>query len=298
MKITVTTPTGNIGSKLSSILLDRGSELTVIARHPEKVKHLADRGAKIIAGEHDNAAIVEQAVQGSDALFWVMPPTSTSHDPLGDTRRFADVGASVIRKFPDLRVVQISSVGAHRPSGTGPISGLHYTEGKFRTVAKHFVALRPNYFMENIFNSLHTIVTDGNIYTVSTGSATAPQVATLDIAAISADILLAPVEGQRIVDIVGPEEISFDDSADIISEATGKTVRVVTVPGDKLKISYVQAGLSPKVADLFIEMQGAFTRGLPHELLGYTKHIGKVTYREFVREVFAPAMKNASASVA
>ena len=59
MKIAVTTPTGHIGSKLANILLDRKSDVTLIARHPEKVKDLASRGAKVIAGEHSDPAVVE-----------------------------------------------------------------------------------------------------------------------------------------------------------------------------------------------------------------------------------------------
>jgi uncharacterized protein YbjT (DUF2867 family) len=298
VKITVTTPTGHIGSRLCSILLDHGTELTVIARHPEKVKQFADRGAKVIAGSHEDGAVLEQALAGSDGLFWVMPPNLTSHDPLRDARRFADVGASVIRKFPNLHVVQLSSVGAQRPSGTGPIAGVHYVEGKFRSVAKNVVALRANYFMENIFNSLQTIITDGNIYNSAPASTTAPQIATQDIAEIAADILLSEPSGQRIVDAIGPEDISFENCAEIISQATGKTVKAITVPGDKLKTGYVQVGVSPQVADLYIEMQGAFARGLTHELVGDEQRTGKVTYRQFIRDVFVPALKQASASVA
>jgi len=73
MQITVTTPTGHIGSKLANILLNRKSDVTLIARDPEKVKDLASRGAKVIAGEHADPAVVEQAVRGADGLFWLTP---------------------------------------------------------------------------------------------------------------------------------------------------------------------------------------------------------------------------------
>src|SRR5690349_17240306 len=121
MKIVVTTPTGQIGSKLANILLDQKSDVTLIARHPEKVTDLARRGAKIISGEHSDPAIVEQAVRGADALFWLTPSEMTSHDPLGTARRMAEAGASTLRKHPDLHVVQLSSAGAFLPKGTGPI---------------------------------------------------------------------------------------------------------------------------------------------------------------------------------
>jgi uncharacterized protein YbjT (DUF2867 family) len=286
-----------IGGKLAKILLDRKADVTVITRHPEKVD-LADRGTKVIVGEHDNASVLEQAVRGADALFWVTPPALTSRDPIGHAHPFADVGASVIQKHPELHVVQISSVGAHLPSGTGPIAGLHYTEEKFRAAGENFVALRPNSFMENIFNSLHSILTDGNIYTSVPGSTTAPQIATRDIAEITADLLLSPVDGHRIVDIVGPDDISFDRAAEIIGHTIGKTVRVVTVPADKLKIGAIQAGLSPQMADLFVEMEAAFAHGMPHEFRGDEKRTGKITYAQFVSEVLVPAYKKAAESAA
>jgi uncharacterized protein YbjT (DUF2867 family) len=241
---------------------------------------------------------LEQAVRDAQALFFVVPPNLTSRDPMGYAQRFADTASGEIKKSPNLKVVLLSSVGAHRATGTGPIAGLHYAEEKLRAVGRNFVALRPNYFMQNIFNSLPTIVSDGNIYTAVPASVTAPQIATADIAEFAADILLSAAAGQRVIDIAGPDDLSFGESAETIGQAIGKPVRVVTVPGGKLKVGYVQAGLSPEVASLFIEMQEAFTQGLPHELLGDEKRVGRTTYAEFVRDVFVPAVKNASASVA
>ena len=292
MKIAVTTPTGHIGSKLANILLERKSEITVIARHPEKVKDLARRGAKVIAGEHNDPAIVEQAVQGADALFWLTPAEMTSHDPLADARRMADAGASVLRQNPNLRVVQLSSAGAFLPSGTGPIVGLHYTEEKFRAAGKNIVSLRPNEFMENVFFSLPTITTQGSIYGSVPGSMRAPFIATQDIAEVAADFLLKPKNGHYIVDIVGPEERSFDDVAELIGQAIGKTVRYVTIPGEKFKEALVQVGASREMADLFVEMEAA-SPNIMGKFLGDEKRTGKITYRQFARDVFAPAYKKA-----
>jgi uncharacterized protein YbjT (DUF2867 family) len=297
MKIVVTTPTGHIGSKLANILLDRKADVTVIARHPEKVQPLASRGAKVIPGQHDNPAILEQALRGADALFWLTPPNYTSRDPLGDARRLADVGAAAIQKNPGVHVVQNSSAGAFLPSGTGPILGLRYTEEVFRTVAKNMTALRPNEFMENVFMSLPTILSDGSIYSSMPVSLGMPQIATQDIAQIAADVLLANINGQRVIDIVGPEDISLERSAKIISQETGRPVKAVTVPGDKLKSALVHAGISTEMASLFIEMEAAAPNIL-HSFHGDEKRTGKITYQEFVREAFLPAYKQAAASAA
>jgi uncharacterized protein YbjT (DUF2867 family) len=297
MKIVVTTPTGHIGSKLAKILLDRKADVTLIARSPKKVKDLAGRGAKVIAGEHSDPDIVEQAVQGADALFWLTPAEMTSHDPLGTARRMAEAGASVIGKHPDLHVVQLSSAGAFLPSGTGPIVGLHETEEKFRAAGRNIVSLRPNDFMENVFFSLPTIIAMGSIFSSIPGSVKAPFVATQDIAAIAAEFLLKPIDGHHVVDIVGPQEISFDEWARIAGQAIGKQIHVVTIPGDKLKEAMSQAGMSPEMAALLVEMEEAYPK-IQGQYKGDQKRTGKITFSQFARDVFAPEYKKALQSAA
>ena len=288
MRIVVTTPTGHIGSKLAGILLDRGSEMTVIARNPVKVKTLASRGARVITGEHGNAEVLDRAVADADALFWLTPPNQASHDPLAASRHMADEGEKVILKHPELQVVQLSSCGAHLADGNGPIAGLHATEERFRAVGKNVTSLRPNVFMENVFNSLPTIVDDGSIYMTVPGKTKAPQVATRDIAEIAADQLLARRKGHHIVDIVGPKDITFDETAKVLSSSTGKTIQVIPIPGEAMKQGLMAAGISPEMAELFLEMEEALAGGLAHEFRGEEKFTGKTTFEQFAREVFQP----------
>jgi uncharacterized protein YbjT (DUF2867 family) len=209
----------------------------------------------------------------------------------------ADAGASVIRKHPDLHVVHLSSAGAFLPSGTGPIVGLHDTEEKFRAAGKNIVSLRPSEFMENVFFSLPTIIGQDSIYTSIPASVKAPFNATQDIAEIAAEFLLKPIDGHHVVDIVGPQEISLDEWARIAGEAIGKQIRVVTIPGDKLKAAMSQGGMSPEMAALFVEMEEAFPKILG-QFKGEQKRTGKVTFSQFAREVFAPAYKKAVQSAA
>src|SRR6185312_12687163 len=297
MTIAITTPTGHIGNKLANILLKRKSDVTVIARHPDKVKDLASRGAKVIAGEHSDPAVVEQAVRGADALFWLTPSEITSHDPLGTARHMAEAGASVIRKHVDLHVVQLSSAGAFLPSGTGPIVGLYETEEKFRAAGKNVVSLSPNEFMEKVFLSLPTIIAQNSIYTSIPGSVKAQFIATQDIAEVAAEFLLKPVDGHHVIDIVGPQEISFGDWARIAGGAIEKQIRLVTIPGDKLKAAMSQSGMSPEMAALMVEMEEAAPKILG-QFRGEQKRTGKITFSQFAREVFAPAYKKAVQSAA
>ena len=236
-------------------------------------------------------------MRGADALFWLTPADMTSHDPLGTARRMAEAGASVIRQHPELHVVELSSAGAFLPSGTGPIVGHYETEEKFRAAGKNIVSLRPNEFMENLFFSMPTIIAQGAIYTTLQGSEKAPFIATQDIAEVAAEFLLKPIDGHHVIDIVGPQELSLDEWARIAGQAVGRQIHVVTIPGDQLKAAMGQAGMSPEMAGLLVEMEEAYRR-IQGPFQGDQKRTGKVTFAQFAREVFAPAYKRAAQSAA
>jgi hypothetical protein len=55
--------------------------------------------------------------------------------------------ASIIRKHPELHVIQLCECRASLPSGAGAVVGLYETAEKFRAAGKNIVSLRPNEFM-------------------------------------------------------------------------------------------------------------------------------------------------------
>ena len=297
MKITITTPSGNIGSKLADILLKSGeAQLTVLARTPSKVEHLAARGARVVAGDQLDPAAVDKAVDGADALFWLVGVDYAAANVRARYNQFADAASGALRRHPQLRIVHLSSVGAQLPDGTGPIKGLHDTEQKLNAAGKDVTHLRANYFMENVLSSLPTIVSDGAIYATQPGSAKQEQIAIADIAEAAAHYLLRGPRGHHAVDISGPENISFDQVAATVGEAIGKPVRHVQIPPDALKAALSSAGLSADLAAELVELQQAISKGILVELAGDLRWKGKVTFAQFANEVIKPAYRQATAA--
>ena len=113
--IVVTTPTGQIGSQVLSNLLDRGEELRVIVRDPSAIPASVRKGLDIIEGSHGDAAVVDKAFSGADAVFWLTPP-----DPRAPSVEAAFVGftrpaAEAFRKHGVGRVVAVSALGRGTP---------------------------------------------------------------------------------------------------------------------------------------------------------------------------------------
>jgi uncharacterized protein YbjT (DUF2867 family) len=297
MKITITTPSGNIGSKLADILLNSAdAQVTVLARTPSKVEHLALRRARVVAGDQLDAAALDKAVDGADVLFWAVGMDYSAANVRARYNQFADAASGALRRHPQLRIVNVSSVGAQLPTGTGPIKGLYDAEQKLNAAGKNVIHLRANYFMENVLGSLPTIASDGAIYATTPGTATAEQVATADIAEAAANYLLRGPHGHHAVDVSGPENISFDQVAATVSEAIGKPVRHVQVPPDALKAALTSAGLSADLAAELVELQQAMADGRLSEQVGDLRWKGKVTFAKFAQEVIKPAYRQATAA--
>ena len=257
---------------------------------------MAARGARVVAGDQLDPAAVDNAVDGSDVLFWLVGIDYTAANVRARYNQFADAASGALSRHPQLRIVNLSSVGAQLTDGTGPIKGLHDTEQKLNAAGKDVTHLRANYFMENVLSSLPTIASDGAIYGTQPGAATAEQVATPDIAEAAAHYLLRGPRGHHAVDIAGPENISFDQVAATVGEAIGKPVRHVQIPPDALKAALSSAGLSADLASQLVELQKAMADGLLRALVGDLRWKGKTTFKEFANEVIKPAYRQATAA--
>jgi len=294
MRITVTTPTGHIGHELADRLLSQGVDLTVLARHPEKASDLATRGARVVRGDQTNVGSVESALEGAEAFFWLTPVDVAATNVREHYNRFADVASQAISRHPDVRVVHLSSVGAELPDRTGPIKGLHDVEAKLNAATSNVTHLRANYFMENVLSSLPTIVARGSIFSTVPGNVTQPQVATRDIATVAAELLLNGDRGQHVLDVFGPEDISFDQVAQTLGEVLGVPVKHVQVSREQLRSGMLAAGLSPDFSDQLLELNEAMAQGLLHGVAESGRQ-GKTTFAEFARQVVVRAYRHYTA---
>ncbi|WP_200928393.1 SDR family oxidoreductase [Sphingobium sp. Leaf26] len=67
--IVVTTPTGNIGRHVVRHLLDAGEVLRLIVPDPSKLAQEVLDQVEVVEGSHADAAVVDRAFRGADAMF-------------------------------------------------------------------------------------------------------------------------------------------------------------------------------------------------------------------------------------
>ena len=275
---------GNTGSVVARRLIDAGKKVRLVVRDPNKVAALRARGAEVVTGDVTDASAVKSALAQAEAAYLLVPPDNRSNDLVGRGRKIVDNYLAGLTAAQVPHAVLLSSVGAQRPSGTGPIVTVHYAETTLpKAGATRFTFLRASYFLENILAFAYPMKQDGVLPALGGGeNHPFPMVATRDIGNVAADALLAPPAATQWIELSGPKEYSFVDAAAVASKILGRTVKATPVPLDAVVPTLTKVGFSENVAGLYREMIAALGSGLGFEGKGRAVR-GKVTLEEVLR---------------
>ena len=290
---TVLGATGNIGSIITKKLLEKGEKVRVVGRNAARLQQFVHKGAEALVADVKDAEALTRALTGVRAAFLMIPPDITSADYRAEQESDSNAIAAAVKSSGLPYAVNLSSIGAHAPAGTGPILGLHDCERKLNAVERlNVLHLRPAYFMENHFSSIQMIQMMG-IY----GGALKPDlkismIATRDIGAYAAERLLKlDFNGKQTRELLGERDLSMTEVAAAISRAVGKPdLRYVQFSYEQVEQTLVQMGVPPKTAAYFLEMFQGMNHGIVTGLEPRSAANSTPTSIEsFVKEVFAPA---------
>lgn len=290
---TVLGATGNIASVLTKTLLEKGEKVRVFGRSASKLQTFAQKGAETFVGDVKDVDALTKALSGVRAAFLMVPPNMTSPDYRAEQERDSDAIAAAVKNSGLQYAVNLSSIGAQAPAGTGPISGLHFAEQKLNAMDKlNVLHLRPAYFFENHLAAISMIQMMGLYGGALKGEMKIPMIATRDIGAFAADRLLKlDFNGKQTRELLGERDLSMNEVAMIIGKALGKPdLRYAQFPYDQVEKVLIQMGTPPKTAAYFIEMFQGFNDGV---VVGTEpRTAGNTTpasIETFVKEVFVPA---------
>jgi uncharacterized protein YbjT (DUF2867 family) len=261
MSIVINTPTSNIGRALAARLLDAGESVTVLSRDKKKVDELVRRGARVVEGSFEEPGLLAEALDGAEALFWLTPPPARP-DYHTWAVKCAKQAAAAAKKAGARRAVVLSSMGAHSGPGTGAVGPAREMENEFEAALPAVVSLRPGIFMENFLLSTDMIAKAGQIFVPIQAGKRWPLVATSDIAAKAACWLLdRGWTGHHRVGVHGPQDLSTDEAAAIISSALGKPVKCVDATLDQARGAMTGMGMPDFVVEFILEQYVAFRDG-------------------------------------
>ena len=291
--IVVTTPTGNIGAGVLQCLLERDAPVRVIVRDPSRLPSHVQGRVEIVQGSHGEPDVLARAFSGAKTVFWLVPPDYRSSSVLSSYVDFTRPAAEAFISQGVERVVAVSVLGRGSPLAANA-GVLTASLAMCDLIAKSGVGLRalalPS-FMSNFLGQAAAIKNQGAFFDMVSGDRKFPTIATRDIEAAAVDLLLDDSwTGQSDVPLRGPEDLSYNEMAGILSEVLERPIRYQQVPGEAFKAGLVANGLSEAMAQGVFDMRRAKDEGMDDFEPRTPQSTTPTSFRQWATEVLKPAV--------
>lgn len=288
--IVITAPTSKIGKQVLDNILDSDDAIRVIVRDPNRLPDAVRQRVEIIQGSHADRDVVDRAFDGADSVFWLVPANPKADSVYDAYVQFSIPAADAIVRHHVDRIVTISALGRGQQRYAGHVSASLAMEDLLRSTGANVRALTMPSFMDNMLWQLRSIKNDGIISFTIPGNLKAPSVATRDIAAVASRLLLdREWTGQDSLAVLGPEDISFEDMAEILTEVLGRPVRFVQGSRDDYKQGFLSRGYSDAMAQSMVDMDIAKEHGLDNVIQRTPENSSPTSFRQWAEEVLKPA---------
>ncbi|MDT0614698.1 NAD(P)H-binding protein [Streptomyces lancefieldiae] len=292
--IVITTPTGGIGRQvLDNVLdaLDDGRAVRVIARDPGRLTPRARERAEVFRGSHADPEVLGAACAGADQVFWLVPPAPGAESVEGHFRDFTLPLCEVIGQQGVERVVAVSTLGRGVAKNAGQVSASLAMDDRIAATGVHYRALCPPFLMENLLGQAAALRSTGEFRVAYAADRVLRTCATADIAATAARLLLDDSwTGRADVPLVGPDDLTPEGMAEVMSDVLGRPVRVRETTPAEYRAAALRLGASEDAARGLADMASAMnSQGFYGSAEPSTPDTAPTGFRRWCEEILRPA---------
>ena len=250
--VLVTGATGTIGSEVFRRLAAAGERPRALVRDPQIARARLGNAVEHVVGDLDRPETLEAALAGVDRVFLLT--RQTSRQPQQERNVIDAAARSGVRQLVKLSVFRADErsplriARQHRQAERAlERSGLTYT------------IVRPVFLMQNLLGmvrggAIHTAAADGRLAMVDARDAAAVAVAALTSRGCDG----------KTHTLTGPEAVSFDEVAEILSRQTGMPIRHVRVAPDAVRTALERTGMDGWFAEDMAKLHGMLGAGYEH----------------------------------
>ena len=237
--ILVTGATGTVGSEVVRQLSSDASSYEIKAgvhsiENANKVQQY-DR-VKAVQIDYDKIEGLETAFKGVEKLFLLTHPSSKTVEH--ESNLVTEAKKSGIK-----HIVKQSIMRADLGADVEAMRLHRQTEKLIEESGIPYTFLRPNEFMQGFINFQGTTIKSNNAFYIPAEDAKVSFVDARDIAAVAVRAL---VEGDKHYNktymITGPEALSYHQTAEILSNATGKKIDYVNISDEEAREGMKEVG--------------------------------------------------------
>lgn len=243
MSIVITGASGHLGRSTAELVLGRvpADEVVLTTRHPEEITDLAERGAEVRRADFERPETLAGAFEGGEKLLLI----STQ-----DLDRRAAQHRAVIEAARVAGVRHVSYTSYVNPVEENPavVTPSHRdTEEALHESGLEWTALRNALYAEYQVPAGAQAIATGRLVH-NNGEGRTAYVSREDCAAAAAAVLTTGGHEGKSYDITGPQPLSQDDVAALLSEISGRPVEAVAVDDEDFLRGLAASGMPEQVA--------------------------------------------------
>lgn len=232
------TTAGKVGSEAAAVLGRAGTPARILVRDRARHAELADIGVEVVSGDLDDAPALRAAMDGVDAVILVSPAVPAQELRVIDAAAHARVGL----------ITKVTS----KASPDSPVArrrGQSEIEAGLAASGVPHTLLRANAYMQN-FLALAPLIAATDSFASSAANGRVGLVDARDVAAVAAQIAAHP-EGHagQTYWITGPDLLSYDDVAVILSDVLGRHITFNARTADEDRDAMIAAGVPAPIAE-------------------------------------------------
>ena len=271
--VLVTGATGSQGGSVVQALLAQGHQVRGMTRNADSpaAKQLRQQGVEVVAGDFTDPDSLVRAASGVDTIFTMTTPfeegvNAETAQGIAITNAAKEAGVG--------HLVYSSVADADKATGVPHFDSKYEVEKHIASSGVPYTIIAPVYFMDNL-TAPWTVpdLRQGKLAAALPAGRPLQQIAVQDIGAFAAAIIERrdSVFGRRF-DIAG-DELTGEESAAILSEATGRNIQYESFPPDALRA---------QSEDMALMYEWFDATGYSADIAGLRHDFPEVTWHDFV----------------
>jgi uncharacterized protein YbjT (DUF2867 family) len=234
--ILVTGASGKTARACIAQLMERGGRIRALVRRADAADDLRAKGvAEVVVGDMFARDVMAQALDGAGAVLHICPPMHPQENALAldmiDTCKSAGVNRFVLWSVLHPHINVPHHQRKQKAEAALIDSGLAFT------------ILQPGRYMQHL-ESIWTQVVNEGIHAFPFSTSSRFSLAHVnDLACAAAEVLTTAGHENAIYEIAGPQALSSEDCAQIISDVLSRPVRAQATPLDAFLAKARAAGL-------------------------------------------------------